>query len=72
LITYASTTETADDLLRLLSLERVAVVRDGPMNTRQLSDARKGRFTLIGHAGKTAADHVDPLHSLPDYDAVGR
>ena len=37
------------------------------MKTRQLSEAKKGQFTLRGYAGKTAADHVDQLHSLPEY-----
>jgi hypothetical protein len=64
---YASTTETADHLLRHLGLKREEVKKDGPMGTRQLSEARKGGFTLIGYAGDAAADHVDQLHSLPEY-----
>ena len=65
--TYASTTETADWLLRELGLRRRAVLRWGPMRTQQLSEARAGRFLLIGYAGNSAPDHVDQLHSLPDY-----
>jgi hypothetical protein len=65
--TYASTTETADYLLKRLDLQREKVDREGPMKTRQMSEAKKGRFTLIGYAGKEAADHVDQLHSLPEY-----
>src|SRR5262245_51880055 len=64
---YASTTETADYLLHHLGLKREAVKKEGPMKTCQLSEARKGRFTLIGYEGKAAADHVDQLHSLPEY-----
>jgi hypothetical protein len=65
--TFASTTETTDWLLGELGLTRKAVVRWGPMATQQLSEARAGRFQLAGFAGNSAPDHVDQLHSLPDY-----
>lgn len=65
--TYASTTETADWLLAQLGLKRTAVVKWGPMQTQQLSEVRAGKFRLLGFAGNTAPDHVDQLHSLPDY-----
>jgi hypothetical protein len=65
--TYASTTETADYLLQQLNLERHAVLRWGPMRTQVLSEARAGNFLLIGFAGNSAPDHVDQLHSLPEY-----
>jgi hypothetical protein len=65
--TFASTTETADYLLAQLGLKRRAVVRWGPMQTQELSEVRAGRFRLIGFAGNTAPDHVDQLHSLPEY-----
>jgi hypothetical protein len=58
--TYASTTETAE-----LGLRRRAVLKWGPMGTQQLSEARAGRFRLLGYAGNSAPDHVDQLHSLP-------
>lgn len=65
--TFASTTETADWLLAQLALKRKAVVKWGPMQTQQLSEVRAERFLLIGYAGNSAPDHVDQLHSLPDY-----
>ena len=65
--TFASTTETADWLLAGLGLKRTAVVKWGPMQTQQLSEARAGKFWLVGFAGNTAPDHVDQLHSLPEY-----
>ncbi|MDX2033476.1 MAG: hypothetical protein SF339_22560 [Blastocatellia bacterium] len=65
--TFASTTETADWLLAQLGLPRTPVVKWGPMGTQQLSEARRGRFRLIGYAGNSAPDHVDQLHSLPEY-----
>jgi hypothetical protein len=63
--TYASTTETADYLLTQLGLKRRAVLRWGPMGTQQLSEARAGRFRILGYAGNSAPDHVDQLHALP-------
>jgi hypothetical protein len=65
--TFASTTETADWILRQINLRRTPVVRWGPMGTQQLSKARHGRFLLIGYAGNSAPDHVDQLHSLQTY-----
>jgi hypothetical protein len=65
--TYASTTETADWLLRQAGVPRRAVMRWGTMGTQQLSEARQGRFRLAGFAGNSAPDHVDQLHSLPEY-----
>jgi hypothetical protein len=65
--TYASTTETADWLLTQLGVPRKRVLRWGPMGTQQLSEARSGRFLLMGYAGNTAPDHVDQLHALPDF-----
>jgi len=63
--TFASTTETADYLVTQLGIERRAVLKWGPMGLQQLSEARAGRFRLIGYAGNSAPDHVDQLHSLP-------
>jgi hypothetical protein len=65
--TFASTTETADWLLGELGLRRTPVVKWGPMGTQQLSEVRAGKFVLIGFAGNSAPDHVDQLHSLPEY-----
>ena len=65
--TFASTTETTDWLLKELGLKRKAVVRWGPMQTQQLSETKQGQFHLIGFAGNSAPDHVDQLHSLPEY-----
>jgi hypothetical protein len=63
--TYASTTETADYLVGQLGLKLRAVLKWGPMGSQQLSEARAGRFRLLGFAGNSAPDHVDQLHSLP-------
>ena len=65
--TFASTTETADYLLKQLGLPRRAVLQWGPMGLQQLSEARAGKFLLIGYAGNSAPDHVDQLHTLPAY-----
>ena len=65
--TFASTTETADYLLGAVKVTRRAVLKWGPMGLQQLSEARAGKFLLIGYAGNSAPDHVDQLHSLPTY-----
>jgi hypothetical protein len=65
--TFASTTETADYILRQLGLQRRAILRWGPMGTQELSEVRSGKFLLIGFAGNSAPDHVDQLHSLIEY-----
>jgi hypothetical protein len=64
---FASTTETADYLLQKLDLRRQAVLRWGPMQTQQLSEVHKGKFRVVGYAGNSAPDHIDQLHSLPEY-----
>lgn len=65
--TFASTTETADYLIRQLGLRRKPVLQWGPMRTQQLSEVSKGCLRIIGYAGNSAPDHVDQLHALPDY-----
>lgn len=65
--TFASTTETADYILKEVGRKRRAVMKWGPMKTQELSEVRAGRLLLIGFAGNAAPDHVDQLHSLPDY-----
>lgn len=64
--TFASTTETADWLLRELGLHRTPVARFGPRGMQQLSEARSGNFELRGYAGNTAPDHIDQLHAMPE------
>lgn len=64
--TFASTTETADWLLRALGLRRTPVLRWGPRGMQQLSEVRSGRFELLGFAGNSAPDHVDQLQAMPE------
>ena len=64
--TFASTTETADWLLRALGLRRAPVLRWGPRGMQQLSEVRAGRFELLGFAGNSGPDHVDHLHAMPE------
>jgi hypothetical protein len=65
--TFASTTDPADYLLREWGLRSHAVVKWGPMKTQTLSEVKRGRLLVIGFAGNSAPDHVDELHSLPEY-----
>ncbi len=65
--TFASTTETTQYLINQLGLKRKTVVKWGPMQTQILSEVKAGKFLLLGLAGNSAPDHVDQLHSLPQY-----
>ena len=65
--TYASTTETADALLHQWGLTPHPVARWGPMGTQMLSETRSGNLLVVGFAGNSAPDHIDQLHSLPEY-----
>ena len=64
--TFASTTETANWLLRTLGLRRTPVLRWGPRGMQQTSEVRVGRFEILGFAGNSAPDHVDHLHAMPE------
>lgn len=68
--TFASTTETADWLLRTLGLHRTPVLRWGPRGMQQLSEVRAGRFELLGFAGNSGPDHIDQLHAMPELLAL--
>jgi hypothetical protein len=65
--TFASTTETADYLLHAWGLAAHPVVKWGPMKTQMLSEVKAGGLLVVGFAGNSAPDHVDQLHSLPEY-----
>jgi len=65
--TFASTTETADYLLHAWGLAAHPVVKWGPMKTQMLSEVKAGGLQVVGFAGNSAPDHVDQLHSLPEY-----
>ena len=62
--TYASTTETADAVLRSAGVTRRRRLKEGPIGMQQLSETTAGKLTVIGYAGNTAPDHVDHLYSL--------
>jgi hypothetical protein len=63
--TYASTTETADYLIRSLNLQRQPVLKWGPVGMQLLTETRAGSLAILGFAGNSAPDHVDHLHGLP-------
>lgn len=65
--TFASTTETADWLVAQLGLRRRAIQRWGPSKTQQLSEAKSGKFLILGYAGNSAPDHIDEFHGMPEY-----
>ena len=63
--TYASTTETADYLIRSLGLQRHPVLKWGPVGMQLLTETRAGGLTILGFAGNSAPDHVDHFHGFP-------
>ncbi len=65
--TFASTTETADYLFHEWGLAPHPVLKWGPMKTQILSEVKAGGLLVVGFAGNSAPDHVDQLHSLPDF-----
>jgi hypothetical protein len=62
--TYASTTETADGLLRRAGLPRQPSLKPGPIGMQQLSETALGQFRVTGYAGNSAPDHMDHLYAL--------
>jgi hypothetical protein len=63
--TFASTTETADYIIRALGLKRMPVLRWGPVGMQQLSSVKSGRFEIQGYAGNAGPDHIDQFHAMP-------
>ena len=63
--TYASTTETADYLIRTLDLRRHPVLKWGPVGMQMLTETRAGNLAILGFAGNSAPDHIDHFHGLP-------
>jgi hypothetical protein len=68
--TFASTTETTDDLIRALGLKRVPVLEWGPLGMQQLSKVKKGHLVIVGFAGNSAPDHIDHLHAMHHFLAL--
>ena len=65
--TFASTTETADYMIRSLGLRRAAVLRWGPRGMQQTSEVIAGGFAVLGFAGNSGPDHTDHLHGMPEF-----
>lgn len=65
--TFASTTETSDNLIARLGLRRTAVLRWGPIGMQQLSEVQEEGLTIAGFAGNSAPDHIDHFHAMPEF-----
>ena len=61
---YASTTETADDLARSAGLTFQADREDWADGWTQTRIAKKGRLLIVGFEGKEAADHMEHLRGI--------
>lgn len=68
--TFASTTETANYLVKKIQLPRRPVLAWGALGMQQLSDAQEGRLRIMGYAGNSAPDHMDHLHALFYFSAL--
>ena len=64
---YASTTETADDLIRYVGARRVEVPSAGQTQWQLRSRADLGGFHVLGFAGTAGKDHGDHLWHLADW-----
>jgi hypothetical protein len=62
--TFVSTTEATDFILQKVGLKRQPVLKWGPLEMQQLSQARQYHFVVLGFAGNSAPDHVDHFHAL--------
>jgi hypothetical protein len=51
-------------MLQQLELRSSSILEWGPLGMQQLSEARRGRFAVLGFAGNTAPDHIDHLHGM--------
>ena len=76
---YASTTETADDLLSTVGIAAEPDATDWGDGWRQTRSASKGRFVVLGFEGEGPDDHLRHLRRLgelwkrlPDPFATGR
>jgi hypothetical protein len=65
--TYASSTETADFIIKRLGLKHSPVLKWGPVGMQMLSETRAKGLTILGFAGNTAPDHIDHFHGLPEF-----
>lgn len=61
---YASTTETADDLLASVGLERSSLVVAADAPFPQVSRAGRGGFAVLGFAGASGPAHLFHLRSI--------
>ncbi len=62
--TYASTTECTQYIIESLGLQRIPVLRWGPLGMQQLAECRRTKFAIWTFAGNTAPDHIDHLHAF--------
>ncbi len=61
---YASTTETADYLLRSLGIVRYPKTTTWRRTLCQQSQATRGQFSVLGFGGESGQDHLQHLHNI--------
>jgi hypothetical protein len=61
---YASTAETADDLLSFVGLTRETITPQQGNGMRLVSRASRGRFIVLGYEGDTGEAHMEHLRQI--------
>ena len=61
---YASTVDTANDLLRVVGIEREQVEEGRPLPLQLVTQARRGNFYVFGYAGDQGEDHLEHLRQI--------
>jgi len=64
---YASTTECTNFVIDAIGLHRILSPAKTQSGMRQTSIVDRKGFHVRGYAGSTAPDHVDFLHSMPEW-----
>ncbi len=67
---YASTTETADELIAVVGAKRTSDPASGPGNMRRVTRAELGNFHVLGFAGDEGADHGEHVRNLAAWYAL--
>lgn len=63
---YASTTETADELLRLTGVKKQTVTKTTAGGMKETYEADSGNFHVRGFEGTQKEDHVDQIKGMGD------
>jgi hypothetical protein len=63
---YASTTETTNEFLREMSLDKTPNTSTGPRGMKEIYEVNKGDFHVKGFEGTEKPDHIDHIKGMYD------